>query len=79
MRRDVKIERLALDLPGFSEAGARRVAQLVAEGLGAAGGLPETVHVPRLKVSIAASPGADEAALARLIIAATMRDLARTG
>ena len=79
MTRDVKIERLALDLPGFSEAAARRVAQLVAEGLGAANGLPEIIHVPRLNVSIAASPGTDEAALARLILAATMRDLARTG
>jgi hypothetical protein len=78
MAKDVRIDHMALDLPGVSAAGMRRIAMMVAEGLSAAGGLPQSVEAPRLSVTI--DPGAvrDEAAWARLIIAATLRDLART-
>jgi hypothetical protein len=77
MANDVHIDRFSLDIPGVSEAGLRRIALMVADGLSAAGGLPQAVAAPRLNVSVAAA-GRDERDLARLIVAATLRDLNRT-
>ena len=79
MDNDVKIDRMMLDIPGVSEAGARRIAVMVAEALGAAGGLPQAVAAPRLVITIAPDAPRDERSLAHLIVAATLRDLARTG
>jgi hypothetical protein len=79
MARDVVIDRLALDLPGVSEAGARRIALMVAAGLGAAGGLPQAFAAPHISLQVSAPSGAGERTLARLILEAALRDLARAG
>ena len=78
MANDVRIDRLKLRIPGVSEAGLRRIATQVAKGLSAAGGLPQAVEVPHLRVMIETDARHDEAALARLIVEAALRDLART-
>ena len=75
---DVRIDRLVLDLPGRSAEQAHRIALLVAEGLAAAGALPQAGDIPTLKVAITADRDIDTTALARRIVAATLRDLART-
>jgi hypothetical protein len=75
---DVRIDRLVLDLPGRSAEEARRIALLVAEGLATAGALPQIGDIPTLRVAITAERNTDNATLARHIVAATLRDLART-
>lgn len=79
MASDVTIDRFILDAPGVSAEGARRVAALVAEGLAASDGLPQAFDAPRLSLSVTAPRGADEKTLARLIVAAALRDFRRTG
>jgi len=79
MANDVKIDRFILDAPGVSAEGARRIATMVAEGLAATDGLPEAIEAPRVKVELTVAAGADEKTLARLIVAAALRDFARTG
>jgi hypothetical protein len=79
MAKDIEIGHFALEIPGVSEAGARRIALMVADGLGAAGGLPEAFAAPRLSVTVPAPRGASETTLARLILEAALRDLARDG
>jgi hypothetical protein len=78
MSNDVRIDRLKLAVPGVSRMGLRRIATRVAEGLSAAGGLPQAVEIPHLRVVIEAGAASDEASLARLIVEAALRDLART-
>ncbi len=78
MEADVKIDRMVLDIPGVSEAGARRIALMVAERLGASGGLPQAAAAPLIAITIPPNAARDEGLLARLIAAATLRDLART-
>jgi hypothetical protein len=78
MVNDVRIDRFSLDIPGVSEAGLRRIALMVVDGLSAAGGLPQAVAAPRLNVSVPSGVSRDERELARLIVAATLRDLNRT-
>ena len=78
MASDVKIDRFVFDAPGISVEGARRIAVMVADGLASADGLPQAFAAPRLKLVVSAPPDADEAALARLIVAAALRDFART-
>jgi hypothetical protein len=77
-----RIDRLVLDLPGGSTEYGRQVAMLVAAGLAAANALPASGDLPALRVTVAqgsqGSPQAEPAALARRIVAATLRDLART-
>jgi len=51
---------------------------LVAAGLANAGALPQTGDVPTLRVTIAGDGRTDAVTLARRIVAATLRDLART-
>jgi hypothetical protein len=73
-----RIDRLRLDLPGGSAEFGRKVAMLVAAGLANAGALPQTGDVPTLRVTIAGDGRTDAVTLARRIVAATLRDLART-
>ena len=79
MANDVQIDRFIFDAPGVSVEGARRIALMVAEGLGVAGGLPQAFAAPRLNIAVSAPDSADERTLARLIVAAALRDFARTG
>jgi hypothetical protein len=73
-----RIDRLVLDLPGGSTEYGRQVAMLVAAGLAAANALPASGDLPALRVTVASGLRADPATLARRIVAATLRDLART-
>jgi len=72
------IDRLRILLPGGDADHGRKVAQLVAAGLANAGALPQSGDIPSLRVTISADHRADPETLARLIVAATLRDLART-
>jgi hypothetical protein len=72
-----RIDRLLLNLPGSSAEYGRQVAMLVAAGLANAGALPQAGDLPTLRVTIAADSHTEPAALARRIVAATLRDLAR--
>lgn len=73
-----KIDRLRIILPGGNVDRGRKVANLVAAGLANAGALPQSGDIPTLNVTINADHRADPESLARLIVAATLRDLART-
>jgi hypothetical protein len=73
-----KIDRLRIVLPGGDVDRGRKVAKLVAAGLANAGALPQSGDIPTLNVTITADHRADPESLARLIVAATLRDLART-
>jgi hypothetical protein len=73
-----RIDRLVLDLPGGSTEYGRQVAMLVAAGLAAANALPASGDLPALRVTVASDSQTEPAALARRIVAATLRDLART-
>ena len=72
------IDRLRIILPGGDVDRGRKVAKLVAAGLANAGALPQSGDIPTLRVTIDADHRADPESLARLIVAATLRDLART-
>jgi hypothetical protein len=72
----VKIDRFLLKMPGGSAAQGRKVAELVAAGLAAAGGLPQAGDLPNLRVAIRESAGGDPEVLARHIVAETLRALA---
>lgn len=73
-----RIDRLRILLPGGDVDRGRKVARLVAAGLANAGALPQSGDIPTLNVTINADHRADPESLARLIVAATLRDLART-
>jgi hypothetical protein len=73
-----RIDRLLLDIPGSSAEHGRKVAMLVAAGLANAGALPQGGDLPTLRVTITADHRTDPATLARRIVDATLRDLART-
>jgi hypothetical protein len=73
-----RIDRLVLNLPGGSTEYGRQVAMLVAAGLGDANALPASGNLPVLRVTICSGLPDDPASLARRIVAATLRDLART-
>jgi hypothetical protein len=73
----LKIDRMLLEIPGGSAAHGRKVAELVAAGLAAAGTLPGSGDLPTLSVSLTARPGADPESLAGQIVEATLRALAR--
>jgi hypothetical protein len=74
----LRIDRMVLDLPGGSAADGRRVGELVAAGLAAAGALPEAGDLPRVRVVLREPADRDPEALARRIVDATLRALART-
>jgi hypothetical protein len=73
-----RIDRLRLDIPGGSAGHGRKIASLVAAGLANAGGLPQAGDLPTLRVTITADHHCDPATLAHHIVAATLRELART-
>jgi hypothetical protein len=73
-----RIDRLRIVLPGGDVDHSRKVAKLVAAGLANAGALPQAGDIPTLRVTLTADHRADPETLARLIVAATLRDLART-
>lgn len=74
--QNMKIDRLTLTLPGLSPTAAAQVAQLVAAGLAAASGLPQSGDIPRLTVTLKARTEALED-MARRIVAETLRALGR--
>ena len=73
----LKIDRFLLQMPGSSAADGRKVAELVAAGLAAAGTLPGAGDLPTLSLNLTAPPGADPESLAGQIVEATLRALAR--
>ena len=73
----LKIDRMVLRIPGTSADQGREVARLVAAALANAGALPQFGELPSLRVTLGVAPGADPTALARRIVEATLRDLAR--
>lgn len=75
--KTVRIDRLLLHIPGASAAQGRLVARLVAAGLANAGALPQMGDLPTLRVTVRAGPDSDPTMLARRIVEATLRDLAR--
>jgi hypothetical protein len=72
-----QVDRMVLTMPGGSAADGRRVALLVAAALSEVGALPQSGDLPRLRVSIAGDHRADPATLARHIVEAMLRELAR--
>jgi hypothetical protein len=72
------IDRLRLVIPGRDADRGRKVAELIAAGLANAGALPQSGDIPTLRVTVNADHRADPETLAKLIVAATLRDLART-
>jgi hypothetical protein len=75
---DVSIDRLVLDMPGRSAEEARRIALLVADGLAAAGALPQAGDLPTMRVAVTGDPHSDSATIARRIVVATLREIARS-
>jgi hypothetical protein len=73
----MKIDHLLLNIPGGSAAQGQQVAALVAAGLAASGALPQSGDIPSLHVTIRANERNDPDSLARLIVAETLRALAR--
>jgi len=75
---DIKIDRLALEVPEMSEAGAQSLALAIANQLGVAG-LPATpVEMPVLRVDLTAASGGDTSQLAEQIVSEVMRQLQRS-
>jgi hypothetical protein len=73
-----QIDRLILQIPGTSADDGRRVAELVVAGLANASGLPQGTDLPTLRITVSADSDADPETLARRIVEATIRELART-
>jgi hypothetical protein len=73
------VDRLTLHLPGMSEWEARRLAQLVAQGLGGAA-LPADMprRMDALRTEIAAQPGEATERLAHRIVEALVRQVGDT-
>jgi hypothetical protein len=69
---------MVLNMPGGSASDGQKVALLVADGLAAAGALPQAGDLPHLRVTISGDHRADPDTLARRIVEATLRELART-
>jgi hypothetical protein len=77
--REINIDRLTLKLSGISEGDGRRLAQLIAEGLGtmpiSMGGL---LHLDAMQVNVGAGPGSSVDMLAKQIVADVLRQLGRS-
>jgi len=69
---NIKIDRLALDLPGFNPADAGMLALLIARHLAQAGNTASDISIPRLNI-ILATPDTDLDILARRIAGAVLR------
>ncbi len=77
---NLRVERLALQLPDVGEADGRRLARLIGEGL-AASSLPgggANTALDRLNVHVTARPGDTMETLARQVVADLLRQLERT-
>jgi hypothetical protein len=74
---NVSIDRLTLQVPGFSESDGKRLALAVAEALEAASLGRETGEVSTLRVDLSAGTGAQPNVLARRIVAEIARQVQR--
>jgi hypothetical protein len=74
---DIRIDRLALQVPGLTAADGRRLALQVAHGLAAAGAAGGGRAVPALRLDMTAAPGAGVDELAEQIVAEVLRQLRR--
>jgi len=74
----LSIDRLTLQVPGYSEAEGRRLALAVADGLAAAGLPGATGDVSTLRVDLTAGAGAGSDWLAGQIVAEILRQLERS-
>ena len=74
----ISIDRLALHVPVFSDAEARRLALAVADGLAAAGWPRGTGDVSTLRVDLTAGAGVQPDWLAGQIVSEILRQLERS-
>jgi hypothetical protein len=74
---EVSIDRLTLQVPGFSEAEGRRLALAVADGLAAAGLPGGDGDVSTLRVNLTANAEASPDRLAGKIVSEILRQLQR--
>jgi hypothetical protein len=72
---DVAIDRLILQVSGLSETEGRRLALLVADGLGALSAAGGGRDVPSLRLDLAVPPGSGTDELARRIVDELMRQV----
>lgn len=74
---EISIDRLTLHVQDLSQSDGRRLALLVAAGLGAAGAAGAGREVPDLRLEIVAAPGARPDELARQIVDELLRQVRR--
>ena len=75
----LSIDRMMLHVPGLPEHQARALAEHVAAGLAAATGLPDGTDMPAIRLDLPSLTSAgDVAALARQIVAATLRAIGQS-
>jgi hypothetical protein len=74
---EISIDRLTLQVPGFSETEGKRLALAVADGLAAAALSRETGDVKTLRVDLTAVAGVERDLLARQIVSEIIRQLER--
>jgi len=74
---DIWIDRLTLHVPGLSESDGRRLARLVADGLGAVGAAGRGRDIPSLRLNLVAKPNAGPDELARHIVAELLQQVRR--
>jgi hypothetical protein len=73
----VRIDRLAIEVPGLSPPDAREFALRVAAGLAETHALPAAGDIPTLAVELAADPRAGASLLAERVLGELLRQLAR--
>ena len=71
------INRLTLEVPGWSEVAARRLASAVADGLATAGLPGASSNLSTLRVDLTAGANVQPDTLARQIVAEILRQLER--
>jgi len=74
---EISIDRLSLHVPGFSESDGRRLALLVADGLGAVGAAGGGRDIPSLRLDLVARPNAGPEELALQIVAELLQQVRR--
>jgi hypothetical protein len=76
---DIRVERLALQLSGLTEAQGRHLAMLIAQGLAAAPLAPDAAATQQsVRVDLTASPKSDLARLSDRVVAEVLRQLERS-
>lgn len=75
---DLSIDRLSLHLSGLSEYDSRRLAQLIADGLGRAALPAGTEGRESMEATVKANPGASLESLSDQIVAGIVRQLERS-